>query len=147
MTTLPTIRPMRLEDLDRVLEIEVQVYRDTWSRSNYRFEIEENRFSLPVVMELEGQVIGYSVAWLMFEEFHIATIAVDPAFQRRGYGEFLLRAILGMSDDAEYALLEVRKTNHKALSLYKKYGFRQYGVRRRYYRDGEDALVLRKELK
>ena len=147
MTTLPTIRPMRLEDLDRVLEIEVQVYRDTWSRSNYRFEIEENRFSLPVVMELEGQVIGYSVAWLMFEEFHIATIAVDPAFQRRGYGEFLLRAMLGMSDDAEYALLEVRKTNHKALSLYKKYGFRQYGVRRRYYRDGEDALVLRKELK
>ena len=147
MTTLPTIRPMRLEDLDRVLEIEVQVYRDTWSRSNYRFEIEENRFSLPVVMELEGQVIGYSVAWLMFEEFHIATIAVDPAFQRRGYGEFLLRAILGMSDDAEYALLEVRKTNHKALSLYKKYGFRQYGMRRRYYRDGEDALVLRKELK
>ena len=147
MKTLPTIRPMRREDLDRVLEIEVQVYRDTWSRSNYRFEIEENRFSLPVVMELEGQVIGYSVAWLMFEEFHIATIAVDPAFQRRGYGEFLLRAILGMSDDAEYALLEVRKTNHKALSLYKKYGFRQYGVRRRYYRDGEDALVLRKELK
>lgn len=147
MKTLPTIRPMRLEDLDRVLEIEVQVYRDTWSRSNYQFEIEENRFSLPVVMELEEKIIGYSVAWLMFEEFHIATIAVDPAFQRQGYGEFLLRAMLGMSDDAEYALLEVRKTNHKALSLYTKYGFYQSGLRRRYYRDGEDALVLRKELK
>jgi ribosomal-protein-alanine N-acetyltransferase len=87
-------------------------------------------------------VLGY---WLIAGEAHIIIVAVNPRWQRRGLGEWLL---LNFFDDAqtraaEVATLEVRPSNHKAIVLYQKYGFALVGRRPKYYLDtGEDALIL-----
>jgi ribosomal-protein-alanine N-acetyltransferase len=90
-------------------------------------------------------IIGYAGLWLMTDEAHITTIAVDPDFQGNGIGELLLVALIDRAKQigARWLTLEVRVTNEVAQRLYEKYTFKEMGIRRRYYSDnGEDALVM-----
>ncbi len=143
-----TIRRMQHEDVEAVLQIEETVFPDPWQETSFMFEIHGNRFSYPVVLELDGKIIGYAVAWEIFEEFHIANIAVHPLYQNQGWGTFLMDHLIKKARKAgsHYILLEVRPSNTAAMALYKKFGFYPSSVRKRYYRDGEDAVVMRKDL-
>ncbi len=89
-------------------------------------------------------IVGYGGFWLMAGEAHISTIAVRPELRRRGIGELLLVTMLDRATElgAEVATLEVRVSNIAAQSLYRKYGFRRVGLRPRYYRNNEDALIM-----
>lgn len=140
------IRTMTVEDLDIVLATEKRVYLTPWSRRNYEFEVKQNRFAIPVVMEYQGEIIGHCVAWDLFETYHIATIVIMPEHQGQGLGKYLLDYMLSKSKMADHALLEVRESNIRARTLYQQYGFRDIGMRKRYYKDGENAIVMRKEL-
>ena len=90
-------------------------------------------------------LLGLGCYWAILEEAHITMLAIDPAYQRQGLGQALLYALMASAHSCglEQATLEVRISNHAALSLYQKFDFREAGRRRRYYPDdGEDALVL-----
>lgn len=90
-------------------------------------------------------IIGLAGFWLMADEAHVSTIAVQPDWRGLGLGEWLLLHLLQVGQDlgAAVATLEVRPSNHTALALYQKYGFEQVGRRPRYYSDNdEDALIL-----
>lgn len=90
-------------------------------------------------------IVGYAGLWLMTDEAHITTIAVDPDFQGNGIGELLLVALIDRARQigARWLTLEVRVSNDVAQRLYEKYTFKEMGIRRRYYSDnGEDALVM-----
>ena len=99
--------------------------------------------------EVELQrVVGYAGLWLMVNEAHITTIAVAPEYQGRGLGEFLLLALIdrALEINALCLTLEVRVSNHVAQTLYRKYTFRETGLRKRYYSDnGEDAHIMTTE--
>ncbi len=104
-------------------------------------------FSPEEALELES-IVGYSGMWIMVEEAHITTIAVDPAYRSEGIGELLLLALLERAQDmgAGEATLECRVSNDVAQRLYRKYTFRDAGLRKRYYSDdGEDALIMTSE--
>ncbi len=92
-----------------------------------------------------GPIVGFAGIWLMVDEAHLVTIAVQPGHRGRGLGELLLVSVLDWACalGASYMTLEVRASNHVAQALYRKYGFRNEGVRRRYYSDnGEDAIIM-----
>ena len=83
--------------------------------------------------------------WAILDEAHITLLAVHPQYQRQGLGQAMLLALLVAASDRglERATLEVRASNHSALSLYQKFGFKLAGRRRRYYKDtNEDGLIL-----
>ena len=93
-------------------------------------------------------VVGFVGVWLMAEEAHIVTIAVRPDYRRRGVGELLLIAALELAalNNRSLVTLECRASNLAAQTLYEKYGFRQVGVRPRYYSDNhEDAIIMTTE--
>jgi [ribosomal protein S18]-alanine N-acetyltransferase len=139
------IEPMTLADLDRVHAIERASFFPTWPDDAYRSELTSNKLATYVVARLEDVVIGFAGIWLMVDEAHVTTFAVDPAWRRRGVGERLLLALLDISvaRRAREATLEVRLSNVAARRLYEKYGFRPVGIRPRYYSDnGEDALIM-----
>jgi ribosomal-protein-alanine N-acetyltransferase len=102
----------------------------------------------PVPPELEDErrsIVGYAGIWVMTDEAHITTIASHPEMRNRGVGELLLVAMIhrGAEVGARWMTLEVRASNAVAQNLYRKYTFKEMGVRRRYYSDnGEDALVM-----
>lgn len=88
---------------------------------------------------------GYAGLWLMVDEAHVTTIAVRPRFRGHGYGELLLVSLVEAALDinARWLTLEVRVTNDLAQNLYRKYGFHDTGVRKKYYSDNnEDALIM-----
>ncbi|PSN14150.1 ribosomal-protein-alanine N-acetyltransferase RimI [filamentous cyanobacterium CCT1] len=98
-------------------------------------------------------LLGLGCYWAILDEAHITVLAIDPRYQRRGLGQWLLLNLL--FDACDYrrvapddhivltrATLEVRLSNSRALALYESFGFETLGRRRRYYPDGEDALIL-----
>ncbi len=90
-------------------------------------------------------IVGFCGMWIMFDEAHITTIGVDPEYRGNGLGEYLMVMLFeeAMRRGADWVTLEVRVSNTQAQSLYRKYGFTQQGVRRRYYSDnGEDAYIM-----
>src|SRR5882672_9854175 len=99
----------------------------------------------PQLEEELRSIVGYAGIWVMTDEAHVTTIASAPTMRGRGVGEFLLVALIrrGIEVGARWMTLEVRASNSIAQSLYRKYTFKEMGVRRRYYSDnGEDALVM-----
>jgi ribosomal-protein-alanine N-acetyltransferase len=90
-------------------------------------------------------IVGYAGVWLMVDEAHVTTIGVHPDHRGRGVGELLFLGLvdLAMQLRAYRMTLEVRVSNVTAQALYRKYGFENAGVRRRYYSDnGEDAYIM-----
>lgn len=97
------------------------------------------------VDEPGAAVVAYGGLWLMVDEAHITSIAVKPDFRRRGLGELVMLALfeVGLRLGARWLTLEVRIGNLSARHLYEKLGFKQTGIRPRYYTDNnEDAVVM-----
>jgi ribosomal-protein-alanine N-acetyltransferase len=92
-----------------------------------------------------ASIIGFAGLWLMVDEAHVTTIAMHPHFRRMGLGELLLVSLIDIAYNigAKWVTLEVRVSNYAAQNLYRKYGFREAGLRHRYYSDNqEDALIM-----
>jgi ribosomal-protein-alanine N-acetyltransferase len=114
----------------------------------------EGRLGLPGLSLLQRRafgsaeaphIAGFAGMWIIFDEAHITTIGVDPAYRGRGLGELLLLALIdeAIRRGANWLTLEVRVSNEVAQALYRKYGFEIHGTRRRYYSDnGEDAYIM-----
>lgn len=141
---------MTLADLPEVHRIERASFSVPWPDEAYRSELVANRLASYLVARADGLdgIVAYGGIWLMVDEAHITTFAVDPAWRRQGVGETLLLALLdlALARHAREATLEVRLSNLPARRLYEKYGFRPVGLRPHYYSDnGEDALIMTTE--
>ena len=141
-------RSMRKKDIPSVLQIERALFKDAWNFDHFLFEIEEQEYSNPTVLEYQSSIVAYFVCWIMFEEIHIANIAVHPDYQRMGIAQYMLNYIeRELKTDESSILLEVRTGNVPAIRLYEKTGFKIYFERKYFYPDGENAYVMIKMLK
>jgi ribosomal-protein-alanine N-acetyltransferase len=127
-----------------------------WTASGYQREIDSPNSDLlmlrgarsahgSIKSSLEpAPLIGLACSWAILDEAHITLLAIDPAYQRQGLGSLLLYALLLLAQQRglAWATLEVRASNQSALALYQRFGFESVGTRRKYYPDGEDALIL-----
>jgi [ribosomal protein S18]-alanine N-acetyltransferase len=146
-----SVTPMKRRHLRQIMKIEKQVYPKPWSPSVFTNEIgapkSQRRY---VVAKVDNRVVGY--AGMMFAEdardgsasAHITNIAVDPDWHRHKIGTRLLLILtaLARANGVVGLTLEVRHTNVAAQRLYHRFGFLQEGVRKRYYENTDDALVL-----
>ena len=140
-------REVKTSDLKDIVRIEKLSFPDPWTPSQLLFEI-VHEYSRGIVAEICGKVAGYIFGMVVGDEGHIGNIAVDPGFRRRGIGKKLLQLMLEDMEQSgvKMVFLEVRKSNEAARKLYLSAGFVEVGLRRRYYRNGEDAIVMMKEL-
>jgi ribosomal-protein-alanine N-acetyltransferase len=149
MTDDLLIQKMTENDLPEVLAIETVSFPTPFTINLFRMELNLNVAHLFVIRK-EGKVIGYVDFWRVGPEVHLITIGVHPDFRKRGVGTQLIEFMLGEArkNRVETVSLDVRPSNLPGLKLYEKFGFRQAGIRRRYYQDNdEDALVLSLHLK
>lgn len=143
------VRNMTLDDLPMVLHIDRLSFPLPWPERSYRFELTKNPASQLMVAELDDDnsrtVIGFIGCWMIADEVHISTFAVNPGHRRQGVGERLLLEMLdwAMSKGVKTATLEVRVSNQAAINLYRKYGFDIEDRKAGYYHDNnEDALLM-----
>jgi ribosomal-protein-alanine N-acetyltransferase len=144
VTAAVTITPMRRRHLAAVTAIETQVYPHPWSSGLFEDELDRPGRAY-LVARVGPTVVGYAGVLLLADDGHVATVAVDPARQGRGIATRLLvelvRAALTLG--ANQLTLEVRVSNTRAQSVYRRFGFAPAGARKAYYGDnGEDALVM-----
>ena len=135
---------MTEEDLDTIYKLEQQIFPDPWSKKSFKYEVSQNPFCIPLILENEQGIIGYSIIWKIFEEFHIANFAIMPEFQGKKLGTSFLENLLTLRGECKFALLEVREKNKRAIQLYEKFGFKTILKRHRYYKNGDTALVMQK---
>jgi ribosomal-protein-alanine N-acetyltransferase len=130
--------------LAQVLAIESKSQTAPWSEQSFRNEMTQDHGTF-LVLEQSGEVVGFAGMWLMVDEAHIITVAVDPDQRGRGFGKKLVVELLLRAQEqaASCATLEVRVSNEAAIGLYETLGFTRSGIRKRYYPDNrEDALVM-----
>jgi len=151
---------MTEDDLKEVVEIEHISFARPWSREMFLGEVSSPVSNLFVAkvdgdagkgdkakQDIQDIVVGYAVFWVVVGEGHIMNISVAPECRRIGIGRRLLRFTIDFMAQGRVTVvfLEVRRTNHGAIKLYKDYGFEDVYVRKNYYGD-EDALVMRLDL-
>ena len=142
------LRAIEEKDIDCLTEIEKRCFKEPWTRQMFSALL-SLPFQYGLIAEEGGQVCGYCCFSVLFEEAEVLNIAVDTPYRKRGFGEKILNAVLEKAETlgAEKCFLEVRVSNAPALGLYRKFGFEELSVREKYYGDGEDALVMVKNLK
>lgn len=143
------IRPFSETDLDQLLAIEKLTQFAPWSEEIFVQCLTSGCYCW--VAEQVEKTIGFILLSQTMNESHVLNLCVHPDFQHQGIGEELLNQALKevKSQGADIAYLEVRRSNYKAISLYKKAGFVEIGRRPNYYliKDGkEDAIVYVKDL-
>ncbi|MFM1818491.1 MAG: ribosomal-protein-alanine acetyltransferase [Actinomycetota bacterium] len=144
------IRPMKLADLDAVMEIELDLFpKEAWSKDMFLEELAEVPQSREVVvLEQSDQIIGYASLRFVGREGDINTIAIARGHQRQGLGKKLLNWLeeTAVSHGVRELFLDVRTDNEPAIDLYKGAGFVRIDIRRNYYGPSIDADVMRKKL-
>ena len=143
MTERCILRPMERADLEQVLAVENQCYAFPWSAELFLREL-ENPLATVDLLWMGGDLAGYLCSWLVAGELQILNVATAPAFRRRGVAATLLRHALarGRQQGFQGAFLEVRASNFEAIALYGTFGFKPVSLRKGYYADGEDALLM-----
>jgi len=137
------IRDARLDDLDAIFRIEERSFSDPYPKG-----LLKAFFFLPgayIVAVSEEMIIGYAVGVIRYESLgHVVSIAVDEKMRRKGVGERLMTEIIERlcSRGAKRVRIEVRESNLPAIKLYTKLGFTIEGKIKRYYADGESALLM-----
>lgn len=142
------VREMKVDDLPQVLEIQKALAFQDWNERQFCAEIAAG-YALCVVYEdaaLPAPILGYAIFHLMGPDSELLSIATSAAHQRSGIGTALLDAGLAHLDFAkgDKMFLEVREGNTKARRFYEKHGFEPYAERKKYYADGENAILYQK---
>ena len=143
------VRPASPEDLDRVAHLEEVSFQDPWDRTSIARELDDPR-ALLLVASREPTVPpgGYALFRRIADEAELLRVGVDPGERRHGLARALIREGLRRLQDGEIQVcfLEVRIDNVPAIALYESLGFGRAGLRKGYYRDGTDALILALEM-
>lgn len=138
-------RPMQFDDLERIMEIEPQIYSHPWSRGNFSDSLHAGYSCW--VYELEGELIGYAVMMSVLDEAHLLNISIARDYQGRGMGCALLNHLIDVArhHGAQMMFLEVRPSNKAAIRLYESIGFNEFSIRKGYYpahNGREDAILM-----
>ena len=138
------VRRMTIEDIQAVAEIEKKCFSLPWSEKSFEDSISRED-TIFLVCE-EGSITGYIGMYISFDEASITNVAVSPEFRKKGYGEQLVAEakLAAKESNAESIFLEVRVSNEPAISLYKKMGFEELGIRKKFYEHPvEDAIIMK----
>lgn len=138
---------LKKEHLPFIEEIDNLCFHKPWSITEFEKEI-ENPIATYYVAVVNNKVVGYGGFWWVMFEAEITNIAVHPDFRKQGIAMKILQAMIKKCLETSTTLLhlEVRESNAPALSLYNKLGFKQDGLRKGYYSDGENAVLMTKEI-
>jgi ribosomal-protein-alanine N-acetyltransferase len=146
------LRMMTVDDVAAVAAIDRASFPLPWSENSFRSDLTTNPAAHLLVAEqalVAGRrIAGYAGYWLVVDEAHLSTLAVEPDLRRRGLGEKILREAMRHAArlGAEMMTLEVRMSNEPARRLYAKLGFRVVGRRPHYYKDNlEDAILMTRD--
>ncbi len=129
--------------LEQITALEAQCIPNPWSYEMFLLEAQRRGGIVLAALDEDNTVAGFLTAQCIADSADIGNVAVDPAKRRQAIGSLLLSEFLQSLEDGTQVFLEVRVSNTAAIALYKKFGFEQVGIRKRYYANPtEDAILM-----
>ena len=139
------IRNMTLNDFYEIEPIYNLKFDDFWKPLNLKSEL-ENISSKYIVAKEGNTIVGFAGIWFSVDDAHITNIVVRKDFRNKGIGSLLLERLIELAKCKTALTLEVNVKNKIAQKLYLKYGFEILGIRKKYYNNTDDAIIMTKEL-
>ena len=138
---------MKEEDSKQVSELGQRCGLNPWTEKSYREEV-QNQLSRYIILEIDDKIIGFVGIWCVVDEAQIMNIGIDPRFQSQGYGKKLMQEIFSIAreEGCLTMTLEVKTSNRVARQMYQSMGFELIGIRKKYYPDNSDCMLMCKTL-
>lgn len=135
--------PLRYEHLRQMAEIEREAFDQPWTENMFIPELSSGD-AYYLVGVREDEVLCYGGFHKVLDEGHITNIAVKKSERGRGFGKFLMSMLISKAREVgiKHMTLEVKATNEVAKNMYSEFGFRVEGVRKKYYNNRDDALIM-----
>lgn len=136
------VRRLAYSDLPAVISIERRSFPTPWSLAMFVLELSKPS-GICLAAHAGDRLLGYVICSRYDQVWHLMNIAVAPEAREAGVAGQLMRHLISEAQGKLPFTLEVRVSNHRAIGMYERFGFRSAGVRPRYYHDnGEDALIM-----
>lgn len=142
-----TTEIMTILDLECIESNLLSDFDDFWTPSILKSEL-LNPNSKYIVAKDTNEIVGFGGIWKAVDEMHITNIVVKKTYRGRKIGGIILSELIKLSikDNVKLITLEVNTKNIVAIKLYESYGFKKVGLRKKYYNNKEDAIIMTKEL-
>ena len=139
------ITRMTLTDLEQMKNILYSDFDNFWSYNVLKQELENENTTYIIAKEKE-EVVGFAGISVCIDEATLNNIVVKKSCRGRGIGGELLESLIDICSDLNLKTftLEVNTTNEPAIRLYKKFGFKNLGTRKKYYNNTQDAYIMTK---
>ena len=136
------IRYARVNDLGEIYDIEKRIFSNPWSKQSIKNEINRISCSLNFIAEKNDHLIGYCFSHIIDKEVHILNMAIDVPYQHLGNGKEFFSLIIKNYMEHANVFLEVSKTNFPAINLYLNFGFKETDIKKKFYSNGDDAILM-----
>lgn len=137
------ISRMTLSDLLQIKDILISDFDDFWNFDVFRSEL-ENENSKYLVAKSDSEIVGFAGIWKAVDDMHITNIVTKKSKRNTGIGSKLLEKLIELSkkENLFSLTLEVNENNIYAIKLYEKYNFKKIGLRKNYYPQNENAIIM-----
>ena len=137
---------MTVNDLEIIKDELEEKFDKFWTYGILKSEI-VNINSKYIVAKYKEEIVGFAGITIILDESNIMNIVVKKEKRMKGIGKLLLQKLIEISQElgTKFITLEVNINNKPAINLYKKFGFKEVGIRKKYYNSIDDALIMTKE--
>ncbi len=141
------ISKMIIDDLNKISPVLLTEFDDFWNYNIFKSEL-ENENSKYVVAKNNDEIVGFAGIWISIDEAHVTNIVTKKDLRKNGIGSTLLEELINLSKNLNLVsiTLEVNENNLDAIKLYEKFGFEKLGIRKKYYNNTDNALIMTKKL-
>lgn len=141
------ISKMNIDDLNKISPVLLTEFDDFWNYNIFKSEL-ENENSKYIVAKNNDEIVGFAGIWISIDEAHITNIVTKKGLRKNGIGSTLLEELINLSKNLNLVsiTLEVNENNLDAIKLYEKFGFEKLGIRKKYYNNTDNALIMTKKL-
>ena len=141
------ISKMNIDDLNKISPVLLTEFDDFWNYNIFKSEL-ENENSKFIVAKNYDEIVWFAGIWISIDEAHVTNIVTKKDLRKNGIGSTLLEELINLSKTLNLVsiTLEVNENNLDAIKLYEKFGFEKLGIRKKYYNNTDNALIMTKKL-
>lgn len=137
------LNKMTLQDLENIKDILKSDFDNFWNYNIFKNEL-NNPNSIYIIAKLNSEIVGLGGLWQSVDDIHITNIVTKIDKRNYGIGSKILENLIDISQKLSYnsITLEVNEHNINAIKLYKKYNFQELGIRKKYYNNTDNAIIM-----
>ena len=141
------INQMNIEDLLEISQILYSDFDNFWTVETFKQEL-ENPNTYYVVAKIDSEIVGFGGIYQILNEMQLNYIVTKKEKRNLGIASQILDNLISFANNKniEYITLEVNEKNTNAIKLYEKFGFKQIGLRKKYYNNIDNAILMQKNI-